>query len=141
HERPVRACRDRDVVAAGEVEHANRVGGRLLEGLVARDRGDAQELELGGRQGEQERNRVVMTWIALQQDRGRHSARSIASISPAVGSDGWAPKREAAIAPAAQARWSASSRSRPSSRETTRQAVKASPAAVPSTASTRGGRA
>src|SRR3989442_5891433 len=68
-------------------------------------------------------------------------ARSIASTSSAVGSDGWAPKRDAASAPAAHARRSASSGSRSSRSETTRQAVKASPAAVPSTASTRGGRA
>ena len=59
---------------------------------------------------------------------------SISSTSAAVGSDGWAPAREAAIAPAAQARRSASSRSRSSSSETTRHAVNASPAAVPSTA-------
>ena len=62
---------------------------------------------------------------------------SIASTSAAVGSDGCAPGREAAIAPAAQARRSASSRSLPSSIETTRHAVNASPAAVPSTACTR----
>src|SRR3989442_5428549 len=65
-------------------------------------------------------------------------ARSIASTSSAVGSDGWAPKRDAASAPAAHARRSASSGSRSSRSETTRQAVKASPAAGPSTASTPG---
>ena len=52
-----------------------------------------------------------------------------ASTSSAVGSEVWAPKREAASAPAAHARRSDSSRARPSSSETTRQAVNASPAA------------
>src|SRR3989454_3673991 len=56
-------------------------------------------------------------------------ARSIASTSAAVGSEGCAPNVAAASAPAAQARRSASSASRPSSSETTRQAVNASPAA------------
>ena len=63
----------------------------------------------------------------------------IASTSAAVGSDGCAPKRDAARAPAAHARRSASSCARPSSSETSRHAVKASPGAVPSTASTGGG--
>jgi hypothetical protein len=65
-------------------------------------------------------------------------SRSIASTSPAAEATVGAPKREAAIAPAAQARRSASSLPRRSSSETTRAAVNASPAAVPSTASTFG---
>jgi hypothetical protein len=51
-ERPVGARRDRDVVAADEIEDANGVGGRLLERLVARDGGDAEQLELRARQRE-----------------------------------------------------------------------------------------
>src|SRR5438093_11679996 len=50
-------------------------------------------------------------------------ARSIASTSSAVSSDGCAPKLEAAIAPAAHARRRPSSGSRPSRNATTRQAV------------------
>ena len=100
------------------------------------DRGDAEQLELGARKREQERDRVVVARVAVDEDRGRRHAASIASTSAAVGSEGCAPKREAASAPAAHARRSASSRGRPSSSETTRHAVKASPAAVPSTAST-----
>ena len=131
-------------VRSDEVEHAQRVRGRLLERLVAVHRRDAEQLELGAREREQERDRVVVPRVAVEDDRG--SARpvmpaSIASTSAAVGSDGWAPRRDAASAPAAQARRSASSRSRPSSSETSRQAVNASPAAVPSTASTGGGAA
>ena len=137
HERPAGAGGDRDLAAAGELEHADRVGGRLLERLVAGDRRDAPQLELGAAEREQDRDRVVVAGVAVEQDRRAHAV-SISSTSAAVGSDGWAPAREAASAPAAQARRSASSRSRPSSSETTRHAVKASPAAVPSTASTRG---
>src|SRR5262249_56828166 len=89
---------------------------------------------------EQQRERVVVPRVAVDQDLRRAHARSIASTSSEVGREGCAPKREAAIAPAAQARVSASSRSRASSSATTRQAVNASPAAGPATAATgRGG--
>ena len=37
HERPVRACGDRDVSATGELEHADRIRRRLVERLVAGD--------------------------------------------------------------------------------------------------------
>jgi hypothetical protein len=47
HERRVGACRDRHVGAVDELEEAQRVRGRLVEGLVARDGRDADELELG----------------------------------------------------------------------------------------------
>src|SRR5947209_831359 len=76
-----------------------------------------------------------MPGIAVDDDRDAHSSASTSSV---VGSGVCAPKRDAAIAPAAQARRSDSSDERPSSVDTTKQAVKASPAPVPSTASTRG---
>src|SRR5438105_1544695 len=139
-ERPIGARCDRHVVAPHELERADRVRSRLLERLVARHGRDAEELDLGARQREQERDRVVVAGIAVDEDRDAHGPR-IASTSSAVGSEVCAPVHEAASAPAAQARRSASSHSRPSRRETTRQAVKASPAAVPSTASTEGGAA
>src|SRR5262249_55064025 len=97
-------------------------------------------LDLGRGKREQDRDRVVVAWVAVEDDRRAHRA-SIASSSSVVGSEGCAPAFEAASAPAAQARTSASSRDRPSSSDTTRQAANASPAAVPSIASTRGGRA
>ena len=112
-------ARDRHVRAAGELEHAERVVGRLLERLVAVDGRHAEQLDLGAREREQERDRVVVARVAVEETGDRSSSlrrRSspgaivIASISAAVGSDGCAPKREAAIAPAAQARRSASSR-------------------------------
>ena len=121
-------------LAPDELEHPERVRGRLLERLVARDGRDAEQLDLRAREGEQERDRVVVPGVAVEEDRDRSRARVSSSTSAAVGSDGCAPGREAAIAPAAQARRSASSRERPSRSETTRQAQNASPAAVPSTA-------
>ena len=69
---------------------------------------DAEELHLGAREREQERDRVVVSRVAVEDDRDCHVA-SMASISAAVGRDGCAPKREAASAPAAHARRSASS--------------------------------
>ena len=137
-ERPRSAGGDGDVGAARELEQLQRVDRRLLERLVAVDGGDADELDLRAREREQERDRVVVAGVAVEQDL---HARSISSTSAAVGREGCAPGREAASAPAAQARVSASSRGRPSRSETRRQAVNASPAAVPSTASTGGGAA
>ena len=137
HERPVRACGDRDVAVAGELEHADRIRGRLVERLVAGHRRDAEKLHLGRGEREQQGDRVVVPGVAVDEDGSRAHARSIASTSSAVGSDGCAPNWDAAIAPAAHARRSASSGSRPSRSETTRQAVNASPAAVPSIATTR----
>ena len=68
----------------------------------------ADEVDLRAREREQERDRVVVPGVAVEDDGRRHRG-SIASTSAAVGSDGWAPKRDAASAPAAQARRSASS--------------------------------
>jgi hypothetical protein len=46
-ERAVGADVDRHVRAVDELEDLERVGGRLLERLVARDRRDAEHIELG----------------------------------------------------------------------------------------------
>ena len=132
-----RPAATRDVVATKMVEHADRVCGRLLHRLVPGHGGHAQQLDLGAGKREHQRDRVVVARVAVEDDPG-HVA-SISSSSPAIGSEGCAPNREAARAPAAHARLSASPRSRPSSNETTSAAQKASPAAVPSTASTEGG--
>ena len=67
-ERPVGARRDRDVVAADEVEDADRVRGRLLERLVAGDGRHAEELHLGAREREEQRDRVVVAGVAVEQD-------------------------------------------------------------------------
>ena len=129
---------DRDVAAARDFERDERVAGRLVERLVARHGRDADQLDLRRGEREQDRDRVVVTGVAVDDDLRAHRS---ASTSSAVGSEVWAPKRDAASAPAAHARRRASSRERPSSSDTTRQAVNASPAAVPSTTSTAGGSA
>src|SRR5205814_1135166 len=137
-QRRLRPDGDRDVAPAGDLERDERVAGRLVERLVAGDGRDPDQLHLRRGEREQDRDRVVVARIAVDDDRRHHSS---ASTSSAVGSEVWAPNREAARAPAVHARRSDSSRDRPSSSETTRQAVNASPAAVPSTASTAGGSA
>ena len=76
HER-LRCTRgDGDVLASGEVEHADRVRRRLLERLVAVHGRDREQLELRARDGEQQRDRVVVARIAVEDDRDAH-ARSI----------------------------------------------------------------
>jgi hypothetical protein len=60
------------------VEDADRVGGGLLERLVARAGGDAAELELRAPEREQERDRVVVARISVEDDRNAH-ARSMRS--------------------------------------------------------------
>jgi enoyl-CoA hydratase/carnithine racemase len=70
-ERPVGARRDRDVCAAGELEHAERVGRGLLERLVAPDGGDAEQLDFRAGEREQDRDRVVVPGVAVEEDRDR----------------------------------------------------------------------
>ena len=72
HERPLGAGGDRHVGAADEREHPERVVRRLVERLVAVRRRDADELDLGAREREQERDRVVVPGIAVEDDRSRH---------------------------------------------------------------------
>src|SRR5262249_37764382 len=138
-ERALRPCRDGDRFVAKVVEDPDRVSGGLGERLVSRDGRDPEQFDLRAPEREHERDRVVVSGVAVDDDPGH--AASIRSTSLAVGSDGWAPGREAASAPAAHARPSASPRSRPSRRDTTSAAQNASPAAVPSTACTSGARA
>jgi hypothetical protein len=72
-ERAVGARRNGDVVAVDELEHAQRVRGRLVERLIAGDRGYSDQLHLGRGEGQQERNRVVVAWVAVEDDwLGRH---------------------------------------------------------------------
>ena len=106
-ERTLGTRRNREV-GSGELEHAQRVGSGLLQCLVAGDGGDAQQFDFQAREGKQQRDRVVVTRVTVEQDLRRHKLR-ISSTSRAVGSEGWAPGLEAAIAPAAHARRSASS--------------------------------
>src|SRR5207302_6476322 len=107
----------RDIVTTEMIENANRVRGRLLQRLIPGHSGHAEQLDLGARQGEQECDRVVMTRVAIEDDLGHDASTS--SISTPVGSESCAPMRDAARAPAAHARLSASAGWRPSSSEPT----------------------
>ena len=142
-ERPVGAGGDGHVRPADEVEHAQRVRGRLLERLVAVHGRDAEHLELRARECEQQRDRVVVAGIAVEDDRDRraHAARQYRR-RPRPRSAATAARRAAtrrARRPRTRAR-APPPRSRPSSSDTSRHAVNASPAAVPSTASTAAAR-
>ena len=68
---------DRNVAAAGELEHAQRVGGRLVERLVAVDGGDPEQLELRARERQQQRHRVVVPGVAVDQHRRGHLGGSL----------------------------------------------------------------
>ena len=72
----VRARGDGDVVDLDDVQHADRVGCHLLEGLVARDGRDRHELELWARDCQHEGHRVVVARVAVDDHRLRHCASS-----------------------------------------------------------------
>ncbi len=72
----VGACGDRHVGAAGQVEHADGVRRRLVERLVPVHGRHAEELDLRARQGQQQRDRVVVSRVAVDDHRNAH-ARSI----------------------------------------------------------------
>ena len=116
-------------------------GGGLVERLVAGDGRDADELHLRAGEREQDRDRVVVSRVAVDGGSSWPSARPVSRLH----------RRRSAVTVARRGGRRRSrrprrrvgaprSRSRPSSSETTRQAVNASPAAVPSTAVTSGGR-
>ena len=56
---------DRDVGAAGEVQHAQRVLGRLRQLDVAVHRGDQAQVDLGAGQGQQDGQRVVDAGVGV----------------------------------------------------------------------------
>ena len=85
HERRVGAGVHGDVAAACELEHAQRVGGCLVERLVARDGRHSDELDLRRGEREEDGDRVVVPGIAVEDDGGRRHAPSIASSSRGSG--------------------------------------------------------
>ena len=88
HERARRARGHRHVGPARELEHLERVSGRLVERLVPGDRRDGEELDLRAGERKEHRDGVVVAGIAVENDRNRaHAARAV-STSAAVGSDG-----------------------------------------------------
>jgi hypothetical protein len=64
-----RAGRDLDVGPAGEGEDAERRVGRRLEHGVAADRADAEDAEVRSGEREEDRDRVVVARIAVDDDR------------------------------------------------------------------------
>ena len=60
-ERAIRSGGDGDVGTAREVEHAECIRRRLLQGLVPVHRRDAEEVELGACERKEQRDRVVVT--------------------------------------------------------------------------------
>ena len=84
HERAIGAGGDLQVVAAGELEDPQGVGRRLGQRLVAGDGRHPQHLDLGAGEGEQHRDRIVVTGVAVEQDRDRHYATGVVTGSPAM---------------------------------------------------------
>jgi hypothetical protein len=82
--RRVRPGGDRNVAAAGDLERDERVPGRLVERLVAGDRRDTDQLDLRRGEREEDRDRVVVPRVAVDDDRRAHSS---ASTSSAVGNE------------------------------------------------------
>ncbi len=58
----------RHVATPDELEHADRVRGRLLERLVPVGRRDAEQLELRAREREEKRDRVVVPRVAVEEN-------------------------------------------------------------------------
>jgi hypothetical protein len=77
HERTVGARGDRDVRPTGERQDPERVAGRRVETRVAADGRDPEQVDLRPRDREEDRERVVVAGIAVQDDRPgpRHGGR------------------------------------------------------------------
>ena len=62
-----------------------RIRGRLLERLVAGDGRDAEQLDLGAGEREQERDRVVVAGVAVDDDRRAHNRHTSTQCAPDTG--------------------------------------------------------
>jgi hypothetical protein len=74
-----RARGDRHVGPADVVKDADRVRGRLLERLVAGNGGHAEQPDLGAGERQQQRDRVVVAGVAVEDDVG-HALRIACSV-------------------------------------------------------------
>ena len=90
------AARHGHVAAADELEQAQGVRRCLLDRLVARDSGDADKVELRRCEREQQGDRVVVTRVAVEDDRRRTHIFSQSSTIAVCGSELWAPSVAAA---------------------------------------------
>ena len=117
HERPRRARGDRHVAAAGELEHAQRVRGRLLERLVARDgrhadaaRPPARRARAGARSrrrgpGSQSRTiGVGVTGAVSRRPRRRSAARAARRARRGERAGGARPAQRLLVRPALEQR-------------------------------------
>ena len=93
-QRPVGAGGDGDVEAVRVIEDADRVRGRLLERLIARHGGHAEQSQLGAGECEQQRDRVVVARVAVEDDVGHGGAHrsteppSATSVWPVIAACG-----------------------------------------------------
>ena len=71
-ERLRRAARDLHVSGVGELEDQRRVARDRVHMHVAGDACGGDQLDLRGRDGEQERDHVVDTGVDVEDERGRH---------------------------------------------------------------------
>ena len=97
HERTVGARRHRDLGTSDVIEDADGVCGRLLERLIAGHRGDAEQVHFRAGEGEEQRDRVVMTRIAVEDDVG-HALRvrtrpPVGLIAGTRGTSTWSGRR------------------------------------------------
>ena len=91
-ERPVGAGRDGDRIATDVIEDADGVCRCLLERLIAGDGGDTEQIQLGAGEREEQRDRVVVAGVAVEDDVG-HGLRVVREriLSPRSSLTGRAP--------------------------------------------------
>jgi hypothetical protein len=73
-QRTLSARSHRDVGSCGNLHHAQGVGQRQLQRDIARDRGDAFDLQFGRTHGQQKGERIVHTGIGVDDDAERAAA-------------------------------------------------------------------
>ena len=77
NERAVGAAGKRHIGDAGDASDGQSVAGDFLDGLVAHDRGDAKQVNVGVAVGEQHRNRVIVPRVAVENDFFSHTGEHI----------------------------------------------------------------
>jgi hypothetical protein len=74
HERASGAGRERDIRDAGDTGNRQRVAGHFLERLVPDNSRDGQQLNFRAAVRQQDGDRVIVAWVAVQNDLLRHGA-------------------------------------------------------------------
>ena len=86
-------ARHRDVVPAEQGQDAQRVARRVGQRRVAADGRDPQQLQLRAREGERDRQGVVVARVAVQDDRGADSCAGVCVTASCVGVACWQCRR------------------------------------------------